>query len=48
MVTLKKLTEEDVNVIRSWPLYPPQVRALDYALRKDGWLDEFQCLMCQF
>jgi diamine N-acetyltransferase len=41
MVTLKPLTGEDVNVIRYWPPYPRELVDLDYALREDGWLDEF-------
>lgn len=41
VVTLKPLTDEDVRVIRTWPPYTKRLDVLDYALRKDGWLDQY-------
>jgi len=40
-VVLRPLTEADARAVRDWPLYPPEVEALDYALRPGGWLDQF-------
>ena len=41
-ISLKKLTESDVVQILQWSPYPAWVSPLDYALRKGGWLDQFQ------
>jgi diamine N-acetyltransferase len=41
MLLLKSISREDVASIRSWPPYPGQVADLDYALRCEGWLDQF-------
>jgi len=41
MLQLRDLTVEDVVEIRCWPPYPPEFAELDYALRQNGWLDEF-------
>ena len=30
-----------MDEIRGWPLYSPEFADLDYALRHNGWLDEF-------
>jgi len=41
MIALRPLRQEDIPVIKSWPLYPPEFAMLDYALRNGGWLDEY-------
>jgi RimJ/RimL family protein N-acetyltransferase len=41
MVELKKLTEDEKQVIYNWPVYPEDCIDLDYAVRKGGWLDIF-------
>lgn len=38
---LRCLQAEDIQTIRQWPPYPPDFQALDYALRENGWLDEY-------
>lgn len=38
---LRELTEQDVAVIQSWPVYPEEFMDLDYALREAGWISEF-------
>lgn len=40
-ITLKSLTREDAAAVGQWPPYPAPVAALDFALRKGGWLDQF-------
>lgn len=32
---------DDLAVIHNWPPYPQEFKDLDYALRKQGWIDEF-------
>lgn len=41
-VELRALAEHDVALIRRWPPYPPEFEELDYALRADGWLNEYR------
>jgi len=41
MLQLRNLSSEDMVEIRSWPPYPSEFADLDYALRQNGWLDEF-------
>ena len=41
MLLLKSISREDIASIRSWPPYVGQLADLDYALRRDGWLDQF-------
>jgi len=41
MLTLRLITRNDIAIIRGWPPYPPEFRDLDYALREEGWLDEY-------
>ncbi len=41
MLSLRPLQESDVKKIRRWPPYPGDMAQMDYALRKDGWLDEY-------
>jgi diamine N-acetyltransferase len=42
MTTLRPCTHNDIAIIQGWPPYPPEFRDLDYALREDGWLDEYR------
>ncbi|MHB8388319.1 MAG: isochorismatase family protein [Acidobacteriaceae bacterium] len=39
---LRRLTAEDAARIARWPAYPREFEDLDYALRPNGWLDEFR------
>ncbi|MFH2124163.1 MAG: isochorismatase family protein [Pseudomonadota bacterium] len=39
---LRELYAADLVEIRNWPPYPPEFAELDYALRENGWLDEFR------
>jgi len=41
MIKFRDLDLDDVSSIKNWPPYPPEFVDLDYALRKDGWLDEY-------
>ena len=38
---LRNLTEQDVAVIKSWPVYPEESKDLDYALHEAGWISEY-------
>jgi diamine N-acetyltransferase len=40
MLTLRTLTESDVQQIRKWPPYPGDMEQMDYALREPGWLND--------
>jgi diamine N-acetyltransferase len=40
-VKVDLLTEGDAVEVAKWPTYPTEYEALDYALRKGGWLDKF-------
>jgi len=42
MIRLRPLAAEDVVIIEGWPSYPPEFDDLDYALRRDGWFEEFR------
>ncbi len=42
MPNLRPLRDADVDEIRGWPPYPWDMAQMDYALRKDGWLDEYR------
>lgn len=42
MLKLRLLATADIPVIHDWPPYPPEFEGLDYALRSNGWLAEFQ------
>ena len=39
---LRRLKAADVARISHWPTYPDEFSDIDYALRKNGWLKEFQ------
>jgi diamine N-acetyltransferase len=41
MIQFRNLVLDDVAIIKNWPPYPPEFEELDYALRSDGWLDEY-------
>ncbi len=38
---LRPLTLPDKQAIEQWPAYPDELSEMNYALRKNGWLDEF-------
>lgn len=42
MLELHLMEEMDITAIQNWPSYPPEFAELDYALRVDGWLAEYQ------
>ena len=42
MIALRKIREGDIAVIKNWPPYPQDCTDLDYALRDEGWLDEYR------
>ena len=42
MITLRKLRDEDIAIIKAWPPYPEEFSDLDYSLRDGGWLDEYR------
>jgi RimJ/RimL family protein N-acetyltransferase len=41
VIELRNLNEENKNAIYNWPRYPYDCMEIDYALRKDGWIDSF-------
>lgn len=41
MIISAALSVADMGEIRCWPPYPSEFADLDYALRHNGWLDEF-------
>lgn len=41
MMNLRVMNKQDIAVIKKWPAYPEEFKDLDYALRGDGWLQEF-------
>ena len=41
MISLRIINDEDIPLIKSSPDYPPEFLELDYALRDNGWLDEY-------
>lgn len=41
ILKLRSLINSDLETIRNWPHYPHEFSELDYALRHDGWLAEF-------
>lgn len=41
-IVLRPATVHDKIAIAQWPVYPKEFRELDYALRTNGWLDEFE------
>lgn len=41
MINLREMNEQDIAAIKKWPAYPEEFKDLDYALRDDGWLQEF-------
>jgi len=42
MMKLRLIETTDVAVIQNWASYPPEFKDLDYALRSNGWLKEYQ------
>lgn len=38
---MRRATLQDKRTIARWPAYPEEFREIDYALRDNGWLDEF-------
>lgn len=41
MITLSPITTDDITEIKTWPPYKNGFAQMDYAVRDDGWLDEF-------
>jgi RimJ/RimL family protein N-acetyltransferase len=42
MVYLRSITAEDIARIKNWPAYVDGFAQIDYALRDNGWLDEYR------
>jgi RimJ/RimL family protein N-acetyltransferase len=42
MIQLRPISSEDISEITSWPPYLGEFEQMDYALRENGWLDEFR------
>lgn len=42
MIQLRPIKPEDISEIKSWPPYCGGFQQMDYALRNNGWLDEFR------
>ena len=42
MIELRLITDADVVAVKNWPAYTDIFEAMDYALREDGWLDEYR------
>jgi len=42
LVILREMTEEDMEAIKKWPIYTNDFEVLDYALRDNGWIDEYR------
>ena len=42
MYRLRPIEESDVDRIRDWPPYSGDMAQMDYALRENGWLEEFR------
>jgi len=43
MVTLRELTAGDAALIGRWPAYQSGFEDMDYALRENGWIQEYHC-----
>ncbi len=41
MILLRPITAADISAIKNWPPYEPDFAQMDYALREQGWLDDF-------
>jgi RimJ/RimL family protein N-acetyltransferase len=41
MIKLRPITAEDAAEVKKWPPYTEGFEMMDYALRDDGWLDEY-------
>lgn len=42
MIELRVIEAADVTAIQNWASYPSEFKGLDYALRDNGWLAEYQ------
>ena len=42
MIQLRPIRPEDIAEIKNWPPYTGGFEQMDYALRDNGWLDEFR------
>ncbi len=42
MIQLRPIRLEDISEIKNWPPYLGEFEQMDYALRNNGWLDEFR------
>ena len=42
MLRMRLLNQSDMDEIKTWPEYPGDMSQMDYALRENGWLEEFR------
>jgi diamine N-acetyltransferase len=42
MIQLRPIMVKDIEEIKNWPTYSDGFEEMDYALRNDGWIDEFR------
>jgi hypothetical protein len=42
MIELRPLRADDVAEIKKWPRYSGGFEQMDYAVRDNGWIDEFR------
>lgn len=42
LIELRPVTSTDIDAIKGWPPYTDGFEQMDYALREQGWLDEFR------
>ncbi len=42
MIKIRPIRIEDIAEIKNWPPYASDFEQMDYALRENGWLDEFR------
>ncbi|MDA8090500.1 MAG: hypothetical protein M0Z61_09830 [Nitrospiraceae bacterium] len=41
MINLRPMRTENITEIKNWPAYTGDFEQMNYALRENGWLDEF-------
>lgn len=41
MIKLRPIRTDDIAEIKNWPVYVDGFEQMDYALRDNGWIDEF-------
>lgn len=42
MFRLRPLQDTDIDRVGKWPAYPGDMAQMDYALRENGWMEEFR------